>query len=165
MNKMKNWIIKSRLFLENYSLRKNLGILGLSLSDVPLSWGIYFQDGASPSMEGIIDLHDRIMFYLVVILFGVSYIMFSIMWNFNKSKNKLVYRYLNHGNYVPIQKSSKFDNTVLNSKIFISLRNYITSSDNLLNNNKINQVKVYGDAYDNRKDILKENKGKSGVYI
>jgi len=162
---MKNWIVKFRLVLENSNIRKNLGILGLSISDVPLSWGIYFQDGASPSMEGIVDLHDRIMFYLVVILFGVSYIMFSIMWNFNKSKNKLVYRYLNHGKYVPIQKCSKLDNTVLNSKIFISLRNYTTSSDNHLNNNNINQVKVYWDAYANRKDILKDNKGKSGVYM
>jgi len=162
---MKNWIVKFRSVLENSNIRKNLGILGLSISDVPLSWGIYFQDGASPSMEGIVDLHDRIMFYLVVILFGVSYIMFSIMWNFNKSNNKLVYRYLNHGKYVPIHKCSKFDNTVLNSKIFISLRNYTTSSDNLLNNNNINQVKVYWDAYAKRKDILKENKGKSGVYM
>jgi hypothetical protein len=48
------------------------------------------------------------MFYLVVILFGVSWVMLSIMWNFNKSRNKLVYRYLNHGNDVPIQKYSKF---------------------------------------------------------
>lgn len=99
---MKNWIIKFRLALENSKIRKNIGILGLSMSDVPLSWGIYFQDGASPSMEGIVDLHDRIMFYLVVILFGVSYIMFSIIWNFNKSKNKLVYRYLNHGTLIEL---------------------------------------------------------------
>ena len=40
--------------------------------DAPVSWGLYFQDAASPSFEGIVDLHNRIMFYLVVILFGVS---------------------------------------------------------------------------------------------
>jgi len=79
-----------------------LTILGVSLSDIPLSWGLYFQDGASPSMEGIIDLHDRIMFYLVVILFGVSFIMLSSMWNFNRSENKLVYRYLNHGTLIEL---------------------------------------------------------------
>jgi cytochrome c oxidase subunit 2 len=71
-------------------------------SDVPLAWGLYFQDGASPSFEGIVDLHNRIMFYLVVILFGVSWIMLSIMWNFNKSGNKLVYRYLNHGTLIEL---------------------------------------------------------------
>jgi cytochrome c oxidase subunit 2 len=42
------------------------------------------------------------MFYLVVILFGVTWIMLSIMWNFNNSKNKLVYRYLNHGTLIEL---------------------------------------------------------------
>jgi len=72
------------------------------MSDIPLAWGLYFQDGASPSFEGIVDLHNRIMFYLVVILFGVSWIMLSIIWNFNKSRNKLVYRYLNHGTLIEL---------------------------------------------------------------
>jgi len=135
------------------------------MSDIPLAWGLYFQDGASPSFEGIVDLHNRIMFYLVVILFGVSWIMLSIIWNFNKSRNKLVYRYLNHGNYVPIQKCSKFDNINLKSKTYIPLRFYTTLSGNSLNNNDISQVKVYEDAYDMRNDILKENKGKSGIYM
>jgi cytochrome c oxidase subunit 2 len=71
-------------------------------SDVPLAWGLYFQDGASPSFEGIVELHNRIMFYLIVILFGVTWVMFSIMWNFNKSNNKLVYRYLNHGTLIEL---------------------------------------------------------------
>jgi Cytochrome C oxidase subunit II, transmembrane domain len=48
-------------------------------ADVPLAWGLYFQDGASPSFEGIVDLHNRIMFYLVVVLFGVSWVMLSIL--------------------------------------------------------------------------------------
>jgi len=139
--------------------------LGIRTADVPLAWGLYFQDGASPSFEGIVDLHNRIMFYLVVILFGVTWIMLSIMWNFNKSENKLVYRYLNHGKYVPIQKCSKFDIVILKSKINIPLRSYSTLSGNHLDNNEINRLKVYGDAYDMRKDILKENRGKSGIYM
>jgi group I intron endonuclease len=49
--------------------------------------------------------------------------------------------------------------------MYIPLRSYTTLSGNLLNNNDINQVKIYGDAYDMRKDILKENKGKSGIYM
>ena len=79
------------------------GIRQPRVSDVPLAWGLYFQDGASPSFEGIVELHNRIMFYLIVILFGVSWIISSILIHFNKSKNKLVYKHLNHGNYVPIQ--------------------------------------------------------------
>jgi group I intron endonuclease len=65
---------------------------------------------------------------------------------------------------VPIQEYSKFDKILLKSKMFISLRNYTTLSDNILYNN-ISQVKVYADAYNMRKIILKENKGKSGIYM
>jgi cytochrome c oxidase subunit 2 len=88
-------------FSRTRSTRMKWGISSLK-ADVPLAWGLYFQDGATPSFEGIVDLHNRIMFYLVVILFGVSWVMLSIMWNFNKSENKLVYRYLNHGTLIEL---------------------------------------------------------------
>jgi len=70
--------------------------------DAPVSWGLYFQDAASPSFEGVVDLHNRIMFYLVVILFGVSWILLSVIINFNKNNNKLVYRHLNHGTLIEL---------------------------------------------------------------
>jgi group I intron endonuclease len=66
---------------------------------------------------------------------------------------------------VPIQKCSKFDNIILKSKTYIPLRFYTTLSGNPLNNNDISHVKVYEDAYEMRNDILKENKGKSGIYM
>ncbi|OTA73003.1 hypothetical protein M434DRAFT_288226 [Hypoxylon sp. CO27-5] len=40
--------------------------------DVPTPWGIYFQDSATPQMEGLVELHDNIMYYLVMILFAVA---------------------------------------------------------------------------------------------
>jgi hypothetical protein len=40
--------------------------------DAPRPWGLYFQDSATPQMEGLVELHDNIMFYLVIILFGVG---------------------------------------------------------------------------------------------
>jgi hypothetical protein len=40
--------------------------------DTPRPWGLYFQDSATPQMEGLVELHDNIMFYLVIILFGVG---------------------------------------------------------------------------------------------
>ncbi|MBD2358982.1 hypothetical protein H6G41_31085 [Tolypothrix sp. FACHB-123] len=40
--------------------------------DAPTPWGVYFQDSASPQMEGLVELHDSIMFYLVLILFTVG---------------------------------------------------------------------------------------------
>ena len=33
-------------------------------------------------MEGLVELHDNIMFYLVIILFGVGWIMISIVRNY-----------------------------------------------------------------------------------
>ena len=141
-----------------YTVKKGSHLKG----DVPLAWGLYFQDGATPSFEGIVDLHNRIMFYLVVILFGVSWVMLSIMWNFNKSENKLVYRYLNHGKFVPIQKYFKFKSVV--SKVFI--RTYTTLPNKTFHNSIKNDiVKFYEDAFNMRKNILKENKGKSGIYM
>ena len=60
-------------------------------NDAPHPWGLYFQDSASPQMEGLVELHDNIMFYLIIIYFGVVYIMFSIIKNFNSINNKLTY--------------------------------------------------------------------------
>jgi len=52
------------LFLINKNLYNNC--------DVPSPWGLYFQDSATPQMEGLVELHDNIMFYLVIILFAVG---------------------------------------------------------------------------------------------
>jgi cytochrome c oxidase subunit 2 len=35
--------------------------------DVPEAWQMTFQDPATPVMEGIIDLHHDIMFFIVLI--------------------------------------------------------------------------------------------------
>ena len=58
--------------------------------DAPIAWGIYFQDSASPQMEGLIELHDSIMYYLVIILFGVGWVLFSIIINFTEKKSPIV---------------------------------------------------------------------------
>lgn len=70
--------------------------------DAPTPWGIYFQDSATPQMEGVIELHDIIMYYLVIILFGVGWILFSIIWNFNDKKNPMSHKYLNHGTLIEL---------------------------------------------------------------
>ena len=71
-------------------------------NDTPKSWGYYFQDSASPSFEGIVELHDQIMFYLVIILFGVSYILWSTLKSFNSKKTRIAYKYLNHGTLIEL---------------------------------------------------------------
>jgi cytochrome c oxidase subunit II len=70
--------------------------------DAPEPWGLYFQDSATPQMEGLVELHDNIMFYLVVILFGVGWIMISIIKNYNNVVSPISHKYLNHGTLIEL---------------------------------------------------------------
>ncbi len=131
-------------------------------SDAPENWRIYFQDSASPTFEGIVELHDSIMFYLIIILIGVTYTLIIIVNNFNNLNNKISYKYLNHGklNVVPIHKSF---NIINNSSLSLSLP--------LLNKNSystlsvINPIKSYINIFDMKPIILKDNINKSGIYL
>ena len=70
--------------------------------DAPKPWGVYFQDSTSPQMEALVELHDNIMFYLVIILFGVAWIMVSIIRNYVYSKSPISNKYLNHGTLIEL---------------------------------------------------------------
>ncbi|MCL6399667.1 hypothetical protein EXT62_22795, partial [Pectobacterium carotovorum subsp. carotovorum] len=54
--------------------------------DAPEPWQIGFQDGASPTFEGISELHNSIFFYLVVIFVGVVWVIGSVVVNFSSDK-------------------------------------------------------------------------------
>ena len=70
--------------------------------DAPRPWGVYFQDSASPQMEALIELHDNIMFYLVIILFGVAWIIVSVIRNYVNDKSPISNKYLNHGTLIEL---------------------------------------------------------------
>lgn len=70
--------------------------------DAPRPWGVYFQDSASPQMEALVELHDNIMFYLVIILFGVAWILVSIIRNYVYNKSPISNKYLNHGTLIEL---------------------------------------------------------------
>ena len=146
--------------------------------DAPTPWGYYFQDSATPQMEGLEELHNNIMFYLAIILFTVTWMMITIIRNFISSKSFITHKYMNHGIFVPIHKCYKFNKTFLKIKMYTYIRTYTTLSKNPFSrrgvlpaeggtdyNNCINHVKIYEDSYEMKKDILKENKGKSGIYM
>ena len=78
---------------------QNFLILNL---DAPTAWGIYFQDSATPQMEGLIELHDNIMYYLVIILFSVGWILLSIVRNYVSQKSPISHKYLNHGTLIEL---------------------------------------------------------------
>jgi cytochrome c oxidase subunit 2 len=70
--------------------------------DCPEPWQLGFQDAASPSFEGIVELHDYIMFYLLIILQGVGMILTSVITRFRKSTNAIPYKYYNHGTFIEL---------------------------------------------------------------
>jgi cytochrome c oxidase subunit 2 len=70
--------------------------------DRPEPWQIGFQDGASPAFEGIMELHNDIFFYLVVVIVGVAWVIGSIMLHFSSRKRGIVYKYANHGTLIEL---------------------------------------------------------------
>lgn len=70
--------------------------------DAPQPWGVSFQDSASPQMEALVELHDNIMFYLVIILLGVAWIMVSVIRNYVYAKSPISNKYLNHGTLIEL---------------------------------------------------------------
>ena len=53
-----------------------------ALADAPEKLALGFQDSATPSMEGIIDLHHDLCFFLVVIVVFVMWMLFRSVYLF-----------------------------------------------------------------------------------
>ena len=60
------------------------------------------QDPASPVAEGLTELHDVILFYIIVIGVGVAWVMISQISAFNIKKAPISHRYYNHGTVVEL---------------------------------------------------------------
>lgn len=141
--------------------------------DAPTAWGIYFQDSATSQMEGLVELHDNIMYYLILILFSVGWILLSIIINYGEKKAPISHKYLNHGIQVPIQKCSK-NNYLCGQENSVRIKNNLirtysstpySSPPSKNSSDNICHVKVYENAFDMRMEILKENQNKSGIYM
>ena len=70
--------------------------------DAPRPWGINFQDSATPQMEGLVELHDNILFYLAIILFSVGWMLWSIVRTFVNTKSPISYKYVSHGTLIEL---------------------------------------------------------------
>lgn len=71
-------------------------------NDAPEPWQFGFQESASPTHDGITELHDTIFFYLIVICFGVLFVLTSRIIYFNRNKTEIVYKYQNHGTLIEL---------------------------------------------------------------
>jgi cytochrome c oxidase subunit 2 len=68
----------------------------IAFSDTPTNFSFGFQDPASQWMLGIMDLHDNIVFYLIIILTVVLWFLISAMTNLDHLAN------LHHGNLIEV---------------------------------------------------------------
>jgi group I intron endonuclease len=141
-----------------------LSIFNTIYNDAPQPWQIGFQDSAAPGFTGIVELHNTIFFYLIVICVGVFWVLGSSIYYFNIKNSPIIHKYLNHGRYVPIQKCFKF-NYLRKNSFYNPVRGLSTLSGDPLKKSNIDYIKVYKNALDMKKDILNENKGKSGIYM
>nr|YP_011017562.1 cytochrome c oxidase subunit 2 [Antithamnionella miharai]WQF69337.1 cytochrome c oxidase subunit 2 [Antithamnionella miharai]WQF69362.1 cytochrome c oxidase subunit 2 [Antithamnionella miharai] len=71
----------------NYFILIILFVPQLSSSDISEPWQIGFQDPATPIMEGIINLHHDLMFFICLISIFVSWMLIKTIWHFNKHTN------------------------------------------------------------------------------
>jgi len=89
-------------------LQYSLG-LGVLLLDAPEPWQMGFQDSASPGYARIVEFHDYICFFLVVISVGVFWILSLIIYYFrvpsprsNKFDRNIVLKYWTHGTIIEL---------------------------------------------------------------
>nr|YP_009114043.1 cytochrome c oxidase subunit 2 [Ahnfeltia plicata]AHB62106.1 cytochrome c oxidase subunit 2 [Ahnfeltia plicata] len=57
------------------------------LSDAAENWQLGFQDPATPIMEGIINLHHDLMFFICVVSIFVSWMLGRTLWHFECKQN------------------------------------------------------------------------------
>lgn len=69
--------------------------------DAPESWQLGFQDAATPMMQGIIDLHQDIFFFAIIILVFVLWMLLRSLWHFYYSNNPIPERIV-HGTTIEI---------------------------------------------------------------
>ena len=82
------------------------------LNDAPQPWDLGFQDSAAPGFSGIVELHNTLFFYLIVVVVGVFWVLGSIVYYFNSTKSSILHKYLNHGKIVPIHQYYKLNKNI-----------------------------------------------------
>ena len=117
LRKINNWYIDYNTFKSEFSISFIFSVFILitlfnnfsnfftfQFCDAPTPWGIYFQDSATPQMEGLVELHDNVMFYLSIVLFTVGWILVSIVRKFTNAQSLtfLSSKYTSHGTSVEL---------------------------------------------------------------
>lgn len=78
-----------------------ISLISQARCDAATPWQLGFQDPATPVMEGLINLHHDLMFFLTVIFFFVFWMMTRTLWLFHWRANPYPYD-ITHGTAVEI---------------------------------------------------------------
>ena len=73
---------------------------GTIYNDAPLPWQLSFQDSATPIHEGIVELHDAIMYYLIIICVLVFWMLTSVLVTFGP--NRISDTHSSHGTIIEL---------------------------------------------------------------
>ena len=95
------YLNKNEKYINNQIMNLILNIFKIQM-DAPAPWGLFFQDSASPQMEGIEELHNNIMFYLAIIMFTVTWMIINIIKNFLAKRSPIAHKYMNHGTLIEL---------------------------------------------------------------
>lgn len=93
-------LILSFIFL--IFLLHNFTGLRIAYLDSPEDWQIGFQDPASPIMQGIVELHHDLFFFLIIVLTFVFWLLFKILFSFNSTSNKIITKTISYGTAIEI---------------------------------------------------------------
>ena len=69
-------------------------------NDTPEPWNLFFQDSATPQMEGLEEFHNNVFFFLAIVMFSVSWIFISIIIKFSWAL--ISNKYINHGTLIEL---------------------------------------------------------------
>ena len=72
-----------------------------SFADAPEAWQLGFQDPATPIMQGIIDLHHDIVFFMILVLVFVLWMITRTLYHFHYKKNTIPEKII-HGTAIEI---------------------------------------------------------------
>ena len=90
----------NNLFNGNFDL--NILLFNKILNDAPEPWQIGFQDSAAPGFTGIVELHNTLFFYIVIICVTVFWAIGNIIFTYNYKNNPIAHKYLNHGTLIEL---------------------------------------------------------------
>jgi len=143
-------------------------LLNPIFNDAPEPYQLNFQDGATPGFQGIVDLHDSVLFHLILISVGVFWVLGSIIINFSNKNSPITYKYANHGT---LFKVPTYSNIQIKRKTHIRYYSNRVNRETVYNQTdetlNIHPIVTYNDLGSSSKKIkthITENKGKAGIY-